>query len=293
MPYVPKKIVSRLIPSVGKFQKVLAVAKDRDVNESDTVEIITDILEAAFGYDKYLELTSEYCIRGRYCDVAVKIDEKVQYLIEVKAVGIDLKENHVRQAVDYAANHGVQWVILTNGIEWRLYRLRFEKPINFDLVHCFNFLELNPKKQQDQEQLFLLCREGLDKDAREEFYEKVQIVNRYVIGQLILSEPVIKVIKRELRKGSDGVKVDVQEVEAIIRNEVLRRNLVEGEDADGAQKVVSRLNKKATKKRTTRTRKNKPEQVDQKDVGKSESVADRLLSEAGQSEKPTNQQDDS
>lgn len=287
MPYVPKKVVTRFGASVPKFQKVLAVAKDRDVNESDTVEILTDILEAVFGYDKYLELTSEYCIRGRYCDIAVKIDDKVQYLIEAKAVGIELKENHIRQAVDYAANHGVQWVILTNGIEWRLYRLRFEKPIDYDLVHSFDFLSLNPKKQQDQEQLFLLSREGLEKDAREEFYEKVQVVNRFVIGRLMLAEPVLKLIKRELRKASEGVKVDLQEVEQIIRSEVLRRNLVEGDEAEEAQKVVSRLYKKPSASRRRRNTKKSAKQPKNEAGG---SLSDKLLAEAEESDQTTTQQ---
>lgn len=257
MPYIPKKVVDRFGTSVPKFKKVLKLAKDRDVNESDTVEILIDILEAVFGYDKYLELTSEYAIRGRYCDIAVKIDGKVQFLVEAKAVGIDLKENHIRQAVDYAANYGVQWVVLTNGLEWRLYRLRFEKPINYDLVHSFEFLTVNPKKEQHQEQLFLLSREGVDKDAREEFYEKVQIVNRFIIGNLMLAEPILKVIKRELRKLSEEIKVDLQEVKQIIRSEVLRRNLVEGEEAENAQKLIARFYKKDS---TARRRKKEKEE---------------------------------
>jgi len=244
MANIPKKTINRFGTSISKFQKVLKLAKDRDINESDTVEILTDILEAVFGYDKYLELTSEYAIRGRYCDIAIKTDDKVQFLIEAKAVGIDLKENHIRQAIDYAANHGVQWVILTNGLEWRLYRLRFEKPINYDLVYSFEFLVINPKKQQDQEKLFLLSREGLDKEAREEFYEKVQIVNRFIIGNLILTEPVLKIIRRELRQISEGVNIDLQEIEQIIKSEVLRRNLVEGEEAEEAQKIITKFYRK-------------------------------------------------
>ena len=290
MPYIPKKVVARFVASVPKFQKVLKLAKDRDINESDTVEILTDILETVFGYDKYVELTSEYAIRGRYCDIAVKIDDNVQFIMEAKAVGIDLKENHIRQAVDYAANHGVQWVILTNGLEWRLYRLRFEKPINYDLVHSFDFLTLNPKKQQHQEQLFLLSREGLEKDVREEFYEKVQIVNRFIIGNLILAEPIPKLIKRELHKISEGVKVDLQEVEQVVRSEVLRRNLVEGEEAEEAQKLVARFYKKNS---TSRQRKKKSTEHPSRDTLESLSLSEQLLEESNDSSQSTNQQKNS
>ncbi len=290
MPYIPKKVVDRFITSVPKFQKVLKLAKDRDINESDTVEILTDILKAVFGYEKYIELTSEYAIRGRYCDIAIEIDGKVQFIMEAKAVGINLKENHIRQAIDYAANQGVQWVILTNGLEWRLYRLRFEKPINYDLVHSFDFCTVNPKKQQHQEQLFLLSREGLEKDAREEFYEKVQIVNCFIIGNLILAEPILKVINRELRKMSEGVKVDLQEVEKIVRSEVLRRNLVEGEEAEEAQKLVARFYKKDS---TSRRRKKKKEDAPSPDPQEGLSLSDRLLEESNDSSQSTTQQKNS
>jgi hypothetical protein len=70
---------------------------------------IGDMLADVFGYDKYFEVTSEYAIRGTYCDLAIKLDGKLTTLIEVKAVGIDLKEQHIKQAVDYAANQGVDW----------------------------------------------------------------------------------------------------------------------------------------------------------------------------------------
>ena len=141
----------------------MQIAKDRDVNESDTVAILNDILGDVFGYEKYLEVTSEFAIRGTYCDLAIKIDDKVQFLIEVKAIGINLKESHMKQACDYGANHGVQWVVLTNGIEWRVYRIRFEQPINFDLVCSFDFLALNARDEKCQDCLFMLAKEGLTK----------------------------------------------------------------------------------------------------------------------------------
>ena len=59
-----------------------------------------------------------------------RIDGTLQALIEVKAIGMDLKAAHVKQAVDYAANKGVDWVLLTNGVSWRVYHIVFAKPID-------------------------------------------------------------------------------------------------------------------------------------------------------------------
>ena len=46
-----------------------SITKARDVNESDTVIIITDMFYYVFGYDKYSDLTGEVAIRGTYCDL--------------------------------------------------------------------------------------------------------------------------------------------------------------------------------------------------------------------------------
>jgi predicted type IV restriction endonuclease len=245
MASIPKKALERFIKAVPKFQKVLQVAKDRDVNEFDTVSVINDVFAEVFGYDKYLEVTREVAIRGTYCDLALKVDDKIQFLIEAKAIGIDLKDTHMRQAVDYGANHGIQWGVLTNGIDWRVYRIRFEQPISSDLVCDFDFLALNPKDEKDQECLFILSKEGLSKNVRDDFYDKAQSVNRYVIGNLILSEPILSLIRRELKRLSEGVKIGADEVEAIVRSQVLKREVVEGDEAEAAKARVNKFYKKS------------------------------------------------
>jgi predicted type IV restriction endonuclease len=245
---VPKRVSDRLSRSVGKFQQVLATAKDRDVNEADTVSIIKDLLADVFGYDKYVEITSEFAVRGTFCDLAIKIDNKVEYLIEAKAIGLELKEGHLRQAIEYGANKGIQWVILTNGRLWRVYRIRFEQPVNFDLVCSFDLTETDTRNDEHLEKLFLVCKEGIIKDAREEFHAKVLTVNRFVIGAIILNEEVVNVIRRELRKLSDGIPVSTDEIVKVLASEVFKRDVLEGEDAIKAQARVRRFYGKAAKR---------------------------------------------
>jgi len=242
---IPKRVSDRLVRSVGKFQQVIRIAKDRDVNESDTVSIIKDMLAEIFGYNKYLDLTSEFAVRGTFCDLAINIDNKVEYLIEAKAIGSELKEGHLRQAIEYGANNGVPWVILTNAMLWQVYKIRFEKPISYDLVCSFNFSELDPKNEEHQRELFIVCKEGLVKAAREEFHEKKATVNRFILGALILSDEVVGQIRRSLKKLSDGVLVDEGEIAKVLKSEVLKRDVVEGEEAIKAEKRVRRLYAKA------------------------------------------------
>ena len=160
MASVPSRVADRLIKGIKRFQPILATAKSRDDGEADTVMIVTDMLAEVFGYDKYSEVTAEYSIRGTYCDLATKLDGTLQTLIEVKAVGLELKDSHVKQAVDYATNQGVDWVVLTNGVCWRVYKVIFAKPIDQELVIEINFCALDPKNPADLESLYLWCKEG-------------------------------------------------------------------------------------------------------------------------------------
>ena len=163
MASIPTKVSDRLISGIKKFQPILEAAKARDVNESDTVIIVTDMLSDVFGYDKYSEITSEYVIRGTYVDLAIKLDGHLQMLIEVKAIGSDLKDAHVRQAVDYGANQGVDWILLTNGVTWQVYKVNFGKPVDQELILEIDFLGLSPRNNDDIEDLFLITKEGLMK----------------------------------------------------------------------------------------------------------------------------------
>jgi len=248
MARIPKRVADRFVREVPKFQEVLRNASNRDVNEADTVTIVADILSRVFGFDKYTEVTKEFAIRRSYCDLAVTTDEKVQYLIEVKAIGMELRENHLRQAIDYGANHGIEWVVLTNGIAWEVHAVRFKRPIGHELVCAFDLLELDPSQEDSQQKLFLLTKKGLSKAAIEEFHEHVQIVNRFVIGAIVLSDTVVAAVRRELRKTSDGLRVDKEEIETLLRNEVLKRDVVEGEAASEATERVKKGVAKARRK---------------------------------------------
>lgn len=240
MAQVPSKVAARISAALKRFQPIIASAKSRDANESDTVIIITDMLNEVFGYDKYSEITSECAIRGTWCDLAIKIDGKFEYLIEVKAIGLELKDAYTKQAVDYSANKGTDWVILTNAEIWRIYKVTFSKPIDSELILEINFLELNPKKSGDIELLYNLTREGLMKKALGDFHTQQQALSRFFMGALVVSNPVLEVIRRELRRISPDVKIDLEQIKSVLVNDVLKREVVESEKAEEARKKINR-----------------------------------------------------
>ena len=249
---VPAKVASRIAAGLKKFQPILAAAKARDVNESDTVVIVTDLLHEIFGYDKYAEITSEHAIRGTFCDLAIKLEGGLQFLIEVKAIGLELKDSYVKQAVDYAANQGTDWVALTNGLIWRVYKVAFTKPIAHELVVELNLTELSPRNEEHLEMLWMVAKEGWQKAGLGEYHTQRQALSRFSVGALVLSEPVLEVIRRELRRISPGVKIDTGEIKQVLLHEVLKREVVEGDKADEAKRQISRAAARSLRARTPR-----------------------------------------
>ena len=241
---VPSTVTKRLINTVPKFRKILQTARERDVNESDTVTIVTDMLEEVFGFDKYSEITREYSIQGTYCDLAIKTAKKVEYLIEVKPIGLNLVDKHLKQAVNYASREGIKWVVLTNGIAWEIHRVNLEERVHNERLFYFDFLELNPRQKDHQDLLFLLCKRGIQKDLIDDLYEYKQSVNRHTIGALLLTDTITGVVRRELRKLKPGIKVTHEEIYELIKSDVLKREVIDSEAGIEANIKVVRFRKK-------------------------------------------------
>lgn len=259
MASIPKKVLERLVSGIKQFQPVLAAARARDVNEADTVTIVKDMLAGVFGYDKYSEVTSEHLIRGTYCDLALKLDGALASLIEVKAIGLELKDQHVKQAVDYAANQGVDWVLLTNALIWRVYRIQFTKPIEQELVVDLDFSSLNHRATRDLDLLYLWCKEGWVKSALGDFHTQKQALSRYFLGAVVMSDPVLEVVRKQLRRLSPDTRIELDQIKAAMEAEVIKRDVLEGERADQARKKIARANG-AVQRATAAAKDDKPQQ---------------------------------
>ncbi len=239
---IDKKTYKRIQNEIKVFKKILIEAKERDINESDTVTIIVDILVNIFGYDRYKEITKEYSIKGTFCDLAVKIDNKPKILIEVKAIGIELKDQHIRQATDYGVREGIQWVILTNGIFWNIYRVGVKNSIKIEPIINFNLTEINIKDKENE--LFSLCREGIKKSAIDKIYEYQAIVNKYCISALIFSDDIKKVLIKKIRELSKGTKVNDEDIDELLNNEIIKRDVLENDEFLKYKKKEKRKQKK-------------------------------------------------
>ncbi|MEQ1540744.1 MAG: type I restriction enzyme HsdR N-terminal domain-containing protein [Novosphingobium sp.] len=236
---IPKKVSDRLLSGIKRYQGIVKKAAERDVSEADTVTIIKDIMSDLFGYDKYAELTSEQQIRGTFCDLAIRVDGKLHYLCEVKSAGTTLNESHLRQAVNYGAHNGIEWVILTNGLHWKVYRIRFTQPIDWDEVVNIDLSTIG-RSQDDQEKLYMLCREAVSSETLDAFHRQAQIINRYVIAEALISDPVVSAVRKEFRRLFDGLKVTEHDIRTIMIGEVIKRDALDSDAASAARATIKK-----------------------------------------------------
>jgi hypothetical protein len=237
---VPKKALDRIAGQLKRYQNVLAAAKARDISESDTVVIIADMLSDIFGYAKYTEVTTEFAIRGTYVDLAVKVGAEVRFLIEAKAIGVDLKDSHVKQAIDYGANHGIEWVILTNGIVWRIYKIHFRQPIDKSMVFDLSLLEVTGRSPQLLDCFGNLSREGFTASSMAAVFQQQQATSKFSLAAALMTETMISALRRELRRAFPGLKVEEDQLLSVLQNDVLKREVV---DSDEAKLAITALKK--------------------------------------------------
>jgi len=116
------------------YKKKYLVEKYMNLDESATRLMINYFLSKVLGFEELDEIKTEHAIKGTYADYVIQLDHIQHLVVEVKAIQIKLSNKHIRQAIGYAANEGIDWVLLTNGKEWQLYRVIFEKPLSQKLV---------------------------------------------------------------------------------------------------------------------------------------------------------------
>jgi hypothetical protein len=244
---IPQKVSERLVAGIKKFKPVLTTAHENKDNESNTVIIITDMLSEIFGYAKYSEITSEIAIRGTFCDLATQIDKKIQSLIEAKAICHELNKAHITQAVGYASTKGIEWVVLTNGIVWQIYKVTIDKSVDHEKVIEIDFLNVDHHNVDHLESIFRLTKEGWMKSVLNDYYEQKQALSKYSIAAILSTDSVLSVIRKNLKLISPDAKINAEQVRSVLEKEVIIEDVLNSEKADEARRKIAKALKRAGK----------------------------------------------
>lgn len=214
-----------------RFAQAFRDARERNANESDTVMFIVKMLEEVFGYDSLKgEISKELAIKDRFCDIALKIDGTVRVLVECKAASIkELVEKHIEQAENYASRAGLCWVLLTNGIQWKLFHLSFAEGegITHDVAFEANLLdEMAVGPEELWEKLSLLSRDSVAAGELEDYWEEKKALSPASVIRVLFNQDVLTSIRRELNRNAPA-RLDLDDVMAAVRDLLSKEALME------------------------------------------------------------------
>lgn len=101
-------------------------------------------------------------------------------------------------------------------------------------------LVMNARNVEHLELLGLLAKEGWQKAHLGDYHSQKQALSRFTLGALVVSPPILDVLRRELRRLSPEVRIDTDEIKAALEADVIKREVLEGDKAEAAKRHISR-----------------------------------------------------
>lgn len=188
-----------------------------ELDESATRIIVNSLLTAVLGYAELDEIKTEYNIKGEYADYVVQIQRKKHFVVEVKAIQLDLNERHLRQSLSYAANEGIDWIILTNARQIQIYRVLFQKPIEVRLVADFSFVDASSADlKKFAEILICFSRSAIVKGESEYLWQCKSALALENVAKILYSQDTVKILRKSLKKDTN-INFGPDELAAILK----------------------------------------------------------------------------
>ncbi len=208
--------LQKLSENLKAYHKRFLNGSITELDESGTRIMINHFLTDVLGFAALEEVRTEYMIKGTYADYMIQIAGKRHFLVEVKAFSLKLSENHLRQAINYGANEGVEWALLTNGKHFDFYRIIFAKPISHTKVFSVDISD-SASLKKSVELLQYINKESVIKKGLDLLWKKCLALTPASISKVLLSSEIVAVIKKVVNKTHDTKFSDEQIQETIVK----------------------------------------------------------------------------
>ena len=102
--------------------------KKSGVEENVKIKIVLPLLQS-LGFNPAKDMDFEHFVENKRADIAILIDGKPKIVVECKSPEKNL-DDAISQALNYAIKQQIPYILLTNGIEFRLYKPFIENLVN-------------------------------------------------------------------------------------------------------------------------------------------------------------------
>lgn len=231
---------SRIQDGLKKYSRIIAQAKQRGLNERDTGDIVKAMLGDMLGYDPFFDVTAEVSMRGSFADYAVLTEERLRFLVGVKAISVVPNATHLLRMSGAATPQYAEWMLLTNADVWSCYRLGVGSDRHAEQLFRISLLDTTAIEEKIT-LFFLLSKEGIQQNALTRYWEQARVLHPGRLAALLLSDDSLNLLRRELQRTAN-YRVDKQTLHDILVREVLRAEalVVRGHGAENLEPLLPR-----------------------------------------------------
>lgn len=203
--------------AIRNARKMVDEAMKMDANEAETRRRVERIFEGVMGYDVLKHLSRERAVRGagetEHVDFVIQTepgpDAQPMVMLELKRVGVELAKKHLKQVTSYAINAGCEWILLTNGWEWKVYHVEFGQPPQVEILATWNLLE--DKIDELAKKFEIISYRSVKRNGLDKTWRRVKVLAPKSLLAAICTEDTLRFIRRNLRKNTE-ILVNNEEV---------------------------------------------------------------------------------
>lgn len=210
---------------ITALRKCVANAKDlldKGSNEAEVRRRVDKALETLSGLDSFEHLSREARVRtsgsDEYADLAIVIKGKTHVVIEIKKADLPIRPNHLKQGSRYCYELGCEFLLLTNGTEYKLYMLDFGPPHREHLIHEWHMIDST--EEHLLKMFSLLTIDSIKSGQLEIEGKKMALLSKDTLLEILLSERVINEVR-------------------VVAQKVLRKKLTNDEVTEAVKKGLS------------------------------------------------------
>lgn len=202
--------VAEIRSKLRKYKNKYLRKEFSNLDESATRIMTNSFLTDVLGYKELEEIKTEYRIRGEYADYVIQVGRRKHFVVEVKSIQLDLDEKHLRQSLNYAANEGIDWILLLNGRQVELFKVNFSKPVKSTVVYKIDLLDKNSFKDAPT-LISYLSKRSVQKNELNEFWKRISALAPNEIARILYSESITRTI-RNILKRETGIYFQIEDV---------------------------------------------------------------------------------
>ncbi len=171
--------VTDVLATAGKLSEATAAG-----NEANTRALLIDPLLGALGWNllDFQEVEREFRVYdGTFLDYALRVGRVPKLFVEAKAMNKTLADKtFIAQTVNYANNEGVLWCVLTNGLEYHVYKSN--EPVEMERKLLFQIDLRDAREASDRadvlRSLRALSRQAVERGELDSWGEQVFVDER-------------------------------------------------------------------------------------------------------------------